>query len=214
VKGIPLCEVWHRLRADERLGIVRQCGAFMARLHATPVKGLEAIAVDWPTFLGKQTEACIERVVDAGLGQGWVTSVRALLERVSTTREAGFRPVLLSADVTDEHVMVERRTGKWCFAGYVDFGDAMLGHPLYEFAAPGCAITRGVPALARALLLGYGYSEAELVSELAEHLTAYTLLHRFITVSDLLALFGHDRPGTLDELQRRLWPLGKRPTEK
>lgn len=209
VKGAPLREVWHGLGADERLGIAQQCGAFMAWLHTRPVTELEGIAVDWPTFLGKQTEACIERVVEAGLGQGWVTSVRALLERVSTTREAGFRSVLLSADVTDEHVMVDRRDGKWCFAGYIDFGDAMLGHPLYEFAAPGCTITRGVPALTRALLLGYGYSEPELVSDLAERLTAYTLLHRFVTVSDLLALFGHDRPATLKELQRRLWPLGE-----
>ena len=82
----------------------------------------------------------------------------------------------------------------------------MLGHPLYDFAAPACSLVRGAPALARALLRGYGYSEAELGPDLAERLTAYTLLHRYIHVTDLLRLCP-DPSRTLAELERGLWPL-------
>ncbi len=207
VRGTPLCQVWDELSVEERLSIAHQCGAFMSWLHTTPQAGLDVIAVDWPTFVATQTEACIEQIMDAGLDRGWVASIRAMLERVAPTPEVGACCVLLSADVTDEHVMVEQRDGGWRFSGYIDFGDAMLGHPLYEFGAPGCSIVRGAPALARALLLGYGYSDPELDLGLAERLTAYTLLHRYVTITDLLALFAPDPPRTLAELQRRLWPL-------
>lgn len=207
VRGRPLCQVWAELSTEERLSIVRQCGAFMAWLHMVPLTGLDVIAVDWSAFVTQQAEACIRQVVDAGLDRGWIASARAVLERTASLAEEGVRCVLLSADVTDEHVMVEQRDGEWSFSGYIDFGDAMLGQALYEFGAPGCSIVRGVPALARALLLGYGYSDEELNADLAERLTAYTLLHRYIRVTDLLALFP-DPPRTLAELQRRLWPLG------
>lgn len=206
VHGTPLCEVSATLSVAQRLPIARQCGALMAWLHTTPLAGLGAIAVDWPAFVAQQTEACVQHVADAGLGQGWVTSVRAMLGRTVSTSRARERGVLLSADVTDEHVMVEQRGGEWRVAGYIDFGDAMLGDRLYEFAAPACSIARGVPALARALLLGYGFADTALGPDLAERLTAYTLLHQYITVTDLLDLFP-DPPRTLAELVWRLWPL-------
>jgi hygromycin-B 7''-O-kinase len=206
VPGVPVCEVWETFSTEQRLSVTHQCGAFIAWLHATPLTGLDAIAVDWPTFVAQQSAACIEHVVSAGLGRGWVASVRAMLDRVASSPEIVAPRVLLSADVTDEHVMVEQRNGEWCFAGYIDFGDAMLGHPLYEFAAPTCSLVRGAPALARALLRGYGYPDAALGPDLAERLTAYTLLHRYITLTDLLRLCPGP-PRTLAGLQRGLWPL-------
>lgn len=207
VHGTPLCQVWDGLSDEERLSIARQCGAYMAWLHTAPLDKLDAIAVDWPAFIATQTEACIQKIAHAGLDRSWVAAVRAMMDRIASAHRGCARRVLLSADVTDEHVMVEQRDGVWRFSGYIDFGDAMLGHPLYEFAAPGCSIARGIPALVRAMLLGYGYPDAQLDLDLAQRLTAYTLLHRYITLADLLALFAPHPPRTLAELQRRLWPL-------
>jgi hygromycin-B 7''-O-kinase len=207
VQGTPLCEVWDRLSESERVQVCCQCGAFMAALHAVPTEGLEAIAVDWCAFLHARAADCMEQAVDSGLGQEWHAAVGGLPERTLSSLEMRFRPVLLSADVTDEHVMVEQRAGRWCFAGYIDFGDAIVGHCLYEFAAPACSITRGVPELTRALMLGYGFAESELVRKLAERLMAYTLLHCYITLPVLLALFEGNMPSNLEELQQRLWPF-------
>lgn len=212
VPGTPLCEVWDRLSESERVQVCCQCGEFMAALHAVPTEGLAAIAVDWNAFLQARAAACMEQAADSGLGQEWAAAVGALLKQVLPSLETHFRPVLLSADVTDEHVLVEQRAGGWALTGYIDFGDAMVGHPLYEFAAPACSITRGVPDLTRALMLGYGFSESELVLELAEQLMAYTLLHRFITLPDLLALFESDVPSSLRGLQRRLWTFSVQTT--
>ncbi|MFN2155769.1 MAG: phosphotransferase family protein [Anaerolineae bacterium] len=210
VRGTPLCEVWDRLSESEQVQVCYQCGAFMAALHAVPTEGLGAIAVDWDAFVEARVSGCMAQVADSGLGQEWHAAIAALLEQALPSSETRFQPVLLSADVTDEHVMVEQHGGEWRFAGYIDFGDAMLGHSLYEFAAPACSITRGMPELTRAMLLGYGFAEPELAPKLVDQLMAYTLLHRFITLPDLLALFQPDVPSSLGELQQRLWPFSTR----
>jgi aminoglycoside phosphotransferase (APT) family kinase protein len=206
VRGVPLCQVWAGLSATERLAIVRQCGAFIAWLHTVPLAGLDAIAIDWPAFAARQSQNRVKQVENAGLSPSWIASIREALDRIVCESEADNRRVLLSADVTDEHIMVERRGGSWHLAGYIDFGDAMLGHPLYDFSAPGCSIVRGAPELARALLLGYGYAAGDLNQNLSERLTAYMLLHRYVTVTDLLALFP-ESSRSLAELQHCLWPL-------
>jgi hygromycin-B 7''-O-kinase len=208
VPGIPLGQVWEQVGARDREHIVRSCGLFLAALHAAPTEGLAEVATDWPAFVEERIGACLEEVREADLGTQWLSSVRSFLHGLPPLFEPGFRPVLLSADVTDEHVLVSERDGRWEFAGFIDFGDAMLGHPLYEFAAPGCCITRDSPELQRALLLSYGFAEGELTETLADQLMAYTLLHRYIRIPDLLEMFKPTVPVDLDDLQRMLWAFG------
>ena len=119
--------------------------------------------------------------------------------------EPGFEPVLLSADITDEHILVGQHKGHWEVTGYIDFGDAMLGHPHYEFAAPGCCITRSSLRLQRAMLLAYGYAEEQLGADLARRLMAYTLIHKFINVPELLKLLGLPGAARLEDIQEGLW---------
>jgi hygromycin-B 7''-O-kinase len=208
VAGVPLYQVWNPMGASNKEHIATRCGELMASLHATPTEGLEAIAVDWPTFVERQVQDRMDRLTRADIGAQWVRSVREFLDDLPPLFEPGFRPVLLSADVTDEHILVSERGGRWELTGFVDFGDAMLGHPLYEFAAPGCCITRGSPHLQRAMLLAYGYSEDQLDATLARQLMAYVLIHRFVNISDILDLFGPQRPTDFDALRKALWSLG------
>jgi hygromycin-B 7''-O-kinase len=208
VPGVPVGQVWEQVGARDREHIVRGCGRFLAALHAAPIEGLAEIATDWPAFVEEQIGACLEGVREADLGPQWLRSVRSFLDGLPPLFEPGFRPVLLSADVTDEHVLVSERDGRWEFTGFIDFGDAMLGHPLYEFAAPGCCITRDSPELQRALLCAYGLAEGELTQALSDRLMAYTLLHRYVKILDLLGMFEPTAPASLDELQRRLWMFG------
>ena len=205
VQGIPLNQVWRLMDRRDRNHICHCCGAFMASLHATSTEGMDAIAVDWPAFVESQLESCVESVRKAALGDRWVQSVHAFLKVLPPLYEPGFRPVLLSADVTDEHILVSERNGRWELTGFIDFGDAILGHPLYEFAAPGCSITRGEPELQQAMLRAYGFSEAELDERLARQLMAYTLIHRYITIADLLEMLPTAVPTGFEGLWRAIW---------
>ena len=205
VEGVPPCQVWDGMDATDRERVAVRCGELVAALHAVSTDGLEAIAVDWPAFVEGQKRECVDGIGRAGLDGHWVRAVCAFLAGLPPLFEPGFEPVLLSADVTDEHILVGQRKGHWEVTGYIDFGDAMLGHPNYEFAAPGCCITRGSPRLQRAMLLAYGYSEAELNGELAARLMAYTLIHKFINVPELLKLLGLPGAARLEDIQEGLW---------
>jgi hygromycin-B 7''-O-kinase len=209
VDGVPLYEVWSSMDASNREHIAARCGELMASLHSTPTVDLEAIAVDWPAFVERQIQDCIGHLTHADVDKQWIRSIREFMNELPPLFEPGFRSVLLSADVTDEHILVSERGGQWELTGFIDFGDAMLGHPYYEFVAPGCCITRGSPELQRAMLLAYGYSADQLDATLARQLMAYTLIHRFVNISDLLALFGPQRPTDFDALRKALWSFSK-----
>ncbi len=113
---------------------------------------------------------------------------------------------MLNADITDEHVLVRKIKGKWVLSGLIDFGDAMLGHYLYEFTAPGCSITYRSNKLRRVMLKSYGFSEDQLDENLSKQLMAYTLIHRFIKITELLELFKLPyQPMDIEDLTRRLW---------
>jgi hygromycin-B 7''-O-kinase len=189
----------------DREHIAARCGKLMASLHSTNIEGLEAIAMDWPSFVEKQIQECIDQLPRSGMSERWNQSILELLEDLPPLFEPGFQPVLLSADVTDEHILVSKHKGRWELTGFVDFGDAMLGHSYYEFAAPGCCITRSSPALQRTMLLAYGFSEDQLNGTMARKLMAYTLIHRFINIPDLLKLFAPQQPTDFAALKRELW---------
>jgi hygromycin-B 7''-O-kinase len=205
VQGVPLNEVWDAMDPRDREHIAARCGEFMAWLHSTPIDGLEAIATEWPAFVERQIQSCIKQLEQSELDERLVRSTVGFLDDLPPLYEHGFQPVLLSADVTDEHVLVAQREGRWELTGYIDFGDAMLGHPCYEFVAPGCCITHSSPRLRRAMLLGYGFAEDQLDEQLSERLMAYTLVHRFIDIPYLLTLFQAQQITSLHDLRRALW---------
>jgi hygromycin-B 7''-O-kinase len=205
VEGVPLCQVWGVMDATDRERVAVRCGELMAALDTIPTDGLEAIAVDWPAFVEEQKRECLDGIVRAGLDKRWTREVRDFFAGLPPLFEPGFEPVLLSADITDEHILVGQREGHWEVMGYIDFGDAMLGHPHYEFAAPGCCITRGSPQLQRAMLLAYGFAEDQLDDVLADRLLAYTLIHKFINVPELLKLLGLPGAAGLEDIKEGLW---------
>ncbi len=207
VEGVPLCEVWESMNMLDREHIVSRCGEFMASVHLTDTAGLEEIAIDWPEFVENQIQSCIGNLRQTDIGKQWIDSVIGFMENLPPLFEPDFQPVLLNSDVTDEHVLVSKRGDRWEVTGFIDFGDAMLGHPYYEFAAPVCSITRGSKELRRAMLLAYGFSDDQLNETLSRQLMAYTLIHRFITISDLIEIFDSQKPRDFEELKKRLWSL-------
>jgi len=209
VEGVPLCDVWDGLDALAREHIAACCGKLMAAIHAVSTAGLESMAVDWPAFVVERIQERLDSLPKCGLDEQWIQDIHAFLQGddLPPLFEPGFRPVLLSADVTDEHILVTQQEGQWELTGFIDFGDAMLGHPLYEFVAPGCCITHGSPHLLRAMLLAYGYVEDQFDETLSRQLMAYTLVHRYVEIPYLLNMWKGWRPSSLEELDRELWSL-------
>ena len=205
VEGVPLYEVWSSMEMPDREHIATRCGELMAFLHSTPTTGLDAIATDWPAFVESQIRDCVNHLIQSDMDERLVRSTLEFLDDLPPLFEPDFQPVLLNADVTDEHILVSERGGRWELTGLIDFGDAMLGHPYYDFVAPGCTITHGAPRLQRAMLLAYGFSKDQLDATMAEQLMAYTLVHRFVEFPYLLKLSDSQQPTSLGDLKRGLW---------
>lgn len=209
IPGVPLNQVWSELNNCTRQQIVRACGNFLAELHRVPLDDLDELTIDWSAFVEARIAARVEQLGSSALGSLWSHAVSRLFESQRSFLEAPFEPTLLCADLTDEHVMVCRQDKEWSFSGIIDFGDAMVGHPLYEFAAPACSITLGDRTLLTELFAGYGFDEAYLTESFADRLLAYMLLHRYIDIGELLEVFGADRIDTLYRLKERLWPFAR-----
>jgi hygromycin-B 7''-O-kinase len=172
--GVAMVEAWPSIELDDRLRLIREVGAALAALHATPTGALRALAVDWPAFVDAQRVSCRERQQVKGLGSPWVDAVEDFLARW-TPRDDGAR-VLLHTEVMRQHVLVERHQGAWRLSGLIDFEPAMLGAPEYELASAGVFLTCAEPRLLRVFLEAYG---ARADGALPYRIMAYALLHRY-----------------------------------
>ncbi len=207
VRGRPVGEVWGEFDREDRLRIARQVGETIAMVRAVPIDGLEELAIDWPEFVGGQVETAPARHDDPAVPARLVDEMPGYLAE-SPLFEPGFRPVLLLADITEEHVCVDRENGQWTMTGCVDFGDSLLGHPDYESVSPGLDLARGDGELLRTMLVASGTSEDGLTPDLRHRLMAYTLVHQYVKLKDVLALVpaGSGAEG-LEELAEILWPV-------
>jgi hygromycin-B 7''-O-kinase len=208
VEGRPLEEVWSGVTAAGREHVLAGIGRMIARLRSLPVAGLEELTVDWRSFLDAQADGAVRTQLERGLPRHLVDQIPAYLESARPFIATGFRPALLLADITGEHVLLSGAGGAWDVAGCVDFGDAMLGDPDYEIVAPGTGIAAGDRHLLRTLLLTAGYREHDFAEPLRRRLMAYTLMHLYAGVEDLRRTVPDAlAAGSIEELARVLWPV-------
>jgi hygromycin-B 7''-O-kinase len=177
--GIQVKDLWEGFDDRTRRSVLEQLGSMLAGMQDLPaVPGLE---VDWDEFIGRGMVAA--PVHHAPLEAHWAEWIG---ERLEGFDEPPFDPVLLHADITDEHLLLSEIAGRWTVTGLIDFGDAMNGHPLYELVAPLCCMCFGRPGLAGALVRSAGLDPD---AELRRRLLAYCLLHRFGTIHSFLERF-------------------------
>ena len=211
ISGTPLQFVWNELLPDDRLAVAVDVGRLIAFLRTVPISGLESLGGDWSQFLAAQIAGLTTHhppVPD--LNWAPEQQIPAFFDSLDGFIDQPFQPVLLLADITREHVFVDRSDRKWRMVGYLDFGDAMLGHPDYEMVAPGLEIAGGDPELLRSLLTAAGYPENTLDQNLSRRLMAYTLVHRFVDLAAVLSLIPHaSSAANLDELAHLVWPLSR-----
>lgn len=198
VPGVPLGEVWPGLGPDSRRLIASQLGSALAELHRTGFDGLQALLPEndksavsseaaarltWHQFLTERREGADERQRRWGaLPDALVRDLDGFLEGLGPLPRPRWRPALLSCDVTADHVLVVEEAGAWRVCGLIDFGDAMVGDPEYEFVAVYLSALRLDPAAFATLLAAYGH-EAD--DGLAGRIMAYALLHMYPLFGEL-----------------------------
>jgi hygromycin-B 7''-O-kinase len=204
--GDSLAEAWPHIPVDDRLRLAARMGEFLAELHSLRDARLDAVRVDWSSFIEEQRGTAVARQRRRGLESRWLDGISEFLEG---TPLGEARPEsLLHTEVMREHLLVERSGDGWQLSGLFDFEPAMVGAPEYEFASIGLFLSCGDPKLLRCVLRSYGYAAAALNEALENRLLAYGLLHRYSNLPWFLKRVpppAHVR--TLPELASVWWGL-------
>lgn len=161
--------------AAERLAIGRLLGERLRQVHDVPVPVNPDWPPDtWPRLVTERLEAApAELLASAALPEPVVAAALALLR--DTDWFAG-PPRLLHGDLTEDHILVSRADGRWTMTGLIDWADAEVADPAYEWAALYFGFCGREALLFRAVQDGYGPAARP---PPPRRLLAGTLLHRF-----------------------------------
>ena len=198
--------VWAEVGRRDRLEIISHLGIAMRELHTHDAPLRTALDRDWRGFLERQARESVERQRACGANPEWLESLPAYISSRLALLPAAHRLVFLHGDIHAGNLLLIRERGRWRIAGLIDFGDSLCGFHEYEFVAPGLLMVQGDGELQRALLLAYGYTDAQLDLDLRARLMLLTVLYE---CSDLrkyaLRLAPEAINLTLDLLERAIW---------
>lgn len=212
VPGVAAARVWGTLPRDERIRLARALGADVRVLHGVQV---DALPDRWDDFLARCLERTgerhAERWIEGVPGQGLCAQVDAFVEEhLQGLRSGPWDPTVrspLHTELLGEHLLLDQAGPGARWQSCIDFADACIGVPAYDFAACVEFIFRGEAGVLRAFLLGYGIPERELGEGLSRTMLAWALVHRFGSLARSLQVLGDSVPVSLDEVSRRLYNL-------
>jgi hygromycin-B 7''-O-kinase len=203
-------EAWRdaeaRIDPVSQIAIISELGRTVRALHDVPlpVSGPWPSMSDWEILTARMPQAMVELRERTNLSGRVVAEIEALL---AATDWFTVRPCLLHADLTEDHLLVGEQNGRWGITGLIDWADAEVGDPFYEWVALWFSICRRDVTLFRAFLEGYDPAlRPETMA--TERLIAFTFLHRF-GVGILADTLSAEQQAVIDsmaELERVLFP--------
>jgi hygromycin-B 7''-O-kinase len=118
-------------------------GRFMASFHRIQIPGFDRDFGPWGTYLQRGIRDAVQIHLSRGNSPEWATQIAELLEHQRNRLVHLAPPVLVHADLTPEHVMLHRVSGRWRVSGVLDLADAMLAPAELDATVPMVDIFRG-----------------------------------------------------------------------
>ena len=207
--GVPIREVRDCIPHRNLERIAAGLGEMVRELHRVPVASLTVVPhnrASWEAFVHRRQIEVTELAYWAGiLPAPVVVEIPEFLASV-LARDGETPLTLVNGDLTEDHILLEQRDGKWHISALIDFGDALVGARDYEWIALWFSgLDRDYDGLA-AFMAAYD-PRLKLDDAFFTRAMAFTFLHEF--GPDILALtlkaLGKPQVASIQELQALLW---------
>jgi len=199
MSGRVLQEDWSTLDSPSQEKLLKDLGAKLRRIHGvTPTPDLAAA---WKSHWPRGFDEFLGRQLDVLLGSADIALVPIAdeLRSISISGMGPAWPVLLHGDIEPDHLLYSNDQ----IVGILDFGDAKVGDPLYDFFTIRQDLAP-TPELRAAFLGGYGL-DPNRENDLMKRLTVYAMLHEWTTLRDVLSWTTKSGAKSIRELGEWLW---------
>lgn len=208
--GQPIRELYPLLAPMNKEAIGRHLGRIICAIHDAPLTSLQHFDTRpsaWADFIAQRRAACPDELrQQTSLPESVIAEVPGFLAAAGPLVASDFRPRLLHADLTEDHLLLERQGREWRIAALIDLADAEVGAPEYEWVALWFSLCGRDRAMFTATLHAYDPT-IRLDETFCQRMMAHTLLHRFGAGIIADAVKRHDAQpfNDLAGLQEWLW---------
>jgi aminoglycoside phosphotransferase (APT) family kinase protein len=199
---------------------LEESAAFLGRalraLHSIPLPADGPLPGSWQAydaFLAQQRRACVATQTELGLlPPALVAQIEGYLPPLAQLTDHSATPTLLHGDLNWDHLLGVPEGGRWRPTGIIDFGDAIVGDPLYDLVVLHIGLFRCDTSLLAIFREAYG-PHPSLQRDFVRRATALTLLHRYPMFDTAFEELPEARAAqSLEELATLLWGQGDKVT--
>lgn len=209
IDGRPIRELRDSLSRNDLINIATDLGEIIRVLHETDLKGLEKLTRnETGTQLAQRRKVEVVSEIKAKglLPANVLIDLKSFLE-TATIDLKDHEAVLVHGDLTEDHLFLGERDGRWTITGLLNFGDAHLCPREYEWPALWLDLLKHDIEALRAFFDSYDPTTIR-DGDFTRRAFVWTLLHDFGTemVEDVLKRHDASQLRSVDDLRELLWP--------
>ena len=208
LEGVLGSQAWPSMPEDQKEDVLTQIGEAIAQVQRAPLGELAHVEPRWEAFILGQMAACRARHERLGLPEKYLVGLDRFVREAPTLIPMNTPPVILTGEYIPENFLLTESSRGWRLSGLFDFGDVLTGWGEYDLLGPSAFMTAGMPRRVRNLLKGFGYTKADMNSEMTGRLMTLLLLHRASDPIRHICISGwQEKTDSLDAVERLLWPV-------
>ncbi len=205
--GQPIREVHAGLSPANRQALGQELGEMLRGLHALSVVELQHFELTWAAWRAQMAQNSAANLAELRAKCYLPEPVLAAWGQLIAEWRAPPAPLaLLNADLTEDHLLLIQEREQWQISALIDWADAEVGEPAYEWIALWYSLCRREAPFFRAILGTYD-PDLPLDASFCRQMLVHTLCHRF-GAGIIDWLWAQDQPAisTLNDLENWLLP--------